>query len=94
MRFTAAAIICILTAIATHAGAEGRNLIQNPGFENGLSGWITGNDWYELPKGAGMSAAVIDDAVAHSGKSSLRLDGKATEGSRCRFSASAPASTI
>jgi hypothetical protein len=62
------------------AQPQGRNLISNPGFENGITAWVTGNGWYEMPKGGGTSVAVVDDQIAHSGKCSLRLDGGGKRG--------------
>jgi hypothetical protein len=29
----------------------GQNLIPNPGFEDGLQGWLLGHGWYELLPG-------------------------------------------
>jgi hypothetical protein len=60
--------------------AAGRNLIANPGFEDGLIGWSTGHGWYESPKGSGISAVTLDSTTAHSGKCCLRINGKGNRG--------------
>ena len=46
------------------------NLIENPGFEQGAQNKVPG--WYTNPDGP-MGQVVWDDAVAHSGRASIRL---------------------
>ena len=70
-------VLCVATSFAQ---GQGRNLLGNAGFESGVIGWALGNDWYEQPKGAGTSAAVVDEQIVHSGKMSLRLEGAGKRG--------------
>ncbi|MEA3403402.1 MAG: carbohydrate binding domain-containing protein [Armatimonadota bacterium] len=55
------------------------NLVSNPGFEQGAERWGLINNWY-APEGKQASPGVIDDAAAHSGRASLRIDGQGSRG--------------
>ncbi len=72
-----------LFALALAAGLPARaaNLLRNPGFEQGDVGWsVAGHTWYEAPKGSGLSAFGVDTTVAHTGRHSLRLNGRDNRG--------------
>jgi hypothetical protein len=53
----------------------GRNLLENPGFENKLEGWGTGQyePRSEVFWGAADATATIDTQTTHSGKRSLKI---------------------
>jgi hypothetical protein len=54
---------------------QGRNILQNPDFENQLEGWGTGQyePRSEVFWGAAEATATIDTQTAHSGKKSLKI---------------------
>jgi len=59
-------LLFILFAL-TFLSAHSQNLVVNPGFENGLTNWLT------YTNGAAFITMQVDSTVAHSGNSSLRI---------------------
>jgi hypothetical protein len=59
-------LACTLVLLVVSAFAAERNGVGNAGFENGMESWDTAG---------GPDGIAIDDAVAHSGKRSVRVTG-------------------
>ncbi|MBL7223055.1 MAG: hypothetical protein ISS72_04310, partial [Candidatus Brocadiae bacterium] len=62
-----AALPLLLLFASLAAAGQPANLVKNPGFEQGAAAW-------GQPKKPGVRFA-IDDAVAHTGTRSARVDG-------------------
>lgn len=69
------ALLCVMlmSALSLPAFAAGTNLVQNPGFESGLTGWT---------KGAGTNSVIQTvNSDVYAGTNSLYVGGFATDGS-------------
>ncbi len=77
--------LCALMAFVMVAfnPTNGRNLLLNGGFEDGLNGWTTAHPWYEAKvdgKGTGISAWELDEKNVRAGKQSAKVVGKGNRG--------------
>ena len=68
----------VLITVAVSCLAAG--LLQNGDFEAGIAHWGTRHDWYEQPKGAGLSAITVADGEGRGGSRALKIVGNANRG--------------
>ena len=75
-RNSASRALLVWVAVAWTAAASGAagNLLTNPGFESGMSGWDPNNGWF------GSSAAAVVAGEGRAGSQGLRLDGNGSRG--------------
>ena len=71
--------VCVMLCVPAAARAQD-NLVANPGFEDGATGWSLVNDWYARNDPKRASPAVIEQTMAHSGQACLRIDGAGSRG--------------
>ncbi len=71
--------VAFALSIAPAALAQ-ENVVANPGFEEGATGWGLINDWYARNDPKRASPGEVDESVAHSGKACLRIDGEGSRG--------------